>query len=115
MFNKLWYKFFGGRSKSWVEFGVVNEEIVIKDYNKAYVNNLRKELGTISDDLSDKDVVNLKMKREEIEIEPPKLNIKHAGIDSDGKIKMELDWNTSFIKHLNENGIFADSGLCDNF
>ena len=47
--------------------------------------------------------------RENIEHEDPKLEVKHSGIMEDGQIKIELDWNSAFIRHLAENGITGET------
>ena len=33
----------------------------------------------------------------------------HSGIESDGRIKLELDWNPAMIKQLEANGFYGES------
>lgn len=36
--------------------------------------------------------------------EEPSIDIKSSGIDDNGEVRLELEWNDSFINHLKENG-----------
>lgn len=85
-------------------------KLYVKDYNKAFVDDLRVKLGAeLTDDKTDEEIVNLFVSRENIEQEEPYLNVVHSGIDADGRIKMKLDWNHSFINLLKKNGITGEN------
>ena len=93
----------------WADIQHVDGKTFVKDYNKGFINQLKNKFGTLTDGLSDEQIIQLYIDRENIELEDPRLDVKHAGIDEDGRIKIELDWNTSFIKHLADNGIDAET------
>lgn len=93
----------------WADIVYHDGKMKINDYNARFVEDLKQKMGDLTTDLTDDQIVNLFTDRENVEIEEPRLDIKHSGITEDGRIKMELDWNTSFIRHLADNGIQAES------
>ena len=107
--TSLWHKYFGGKSTPWADINYVGGEMKVNAYNKAFVDNLRIKFGNLTEGETDDNVIKLFTDRENIEIEDPRLDVKHSGITEDGHIKMELDWNPSFIRHLAENGIQAET------
>jgi len=93
----------------WADIEYVGKKIKVNDYNKLFIDDLKVKLGNLIDGLSEADIIKLYVERENIELEEPRLDVKHAGISEDGRIKMELDWNTAFIRHLADNGISAET------
>lgn len=84
--------------------------LVVKSYNKAFVDKLRVELGDLTLLKTDDEVVKLYVARESLEHEEPKLVVEHIGIDETGKIKMKLDWNRAFINLLRDKaGIVSEN------
>ena len=108
-FKSIWHKYLGGKSTPWASIRYVKGRLSVEAYNKAFTDDLRSKLGDLTDDKDDAAVVQLYTDRENIEQEEPRLDVKHSGITDDGRIKMELDWNPSFIKHLAQNGIVAET------
>jgi len=108
-FTSLWHKYLGGKKEPWADVNIISGKIQVKSYNKAFVENIKLKMGDLTDGLNDQAVVDLFSGRENVELEEPRLDVVHSGIDNDGRIKMELDWNTAFIRHLAENGIEAES------
>lgn len=108
-FTSLWHKYLGGKKEPWADVNLVAGKIKVKSYNKAFVDNLKVKFGDLTEGLDDDKVVSLFSDRENVELEDPRLDVVHSGIDGDGRIKMELDWNTAFIRHLADNGIEAES------
>jgi hypothetical protein len=105
----IWHKYLGGQNTPWASVKYSDGKMSIDAYNTAFVDNLRQKFGYLSDGKSDDEVVEIFINRENIESEAPRLDVKHSGIDSQGRIKMELDWNTSFIYHLAEHGIVGET------
>ena len=93
----------------WADIEYVGKKVKVNDYNKLFLEDLKIKLGNLVDGLSETDIIKLYVERENIELEEPRLDVKHAGISEDGRIKMELDWNTAFIRHLADNGISAET------
>lgn len=109
-FKSIWHKFLGGKKTPWADIKYVNGRMSVEDYNQAFTDDLRDKFSNIIDEThNDSDVVKLFIDRENIEHEEPKLDVKHSGIMEDGRIKMELDWNTAFIRHLAANGITGET------
>jgi hypothetical protein len=108
-FSNIWNKYLGGKDTAWADINYAGGKMIVKAYNDKFVDNLRVKMGDLCDGLSNEDVIKLFSDRENIELEEPKLEVLHSGIDEDGRIKMELDWNTAFIRHLAENGIQAET------
>lgn len=88
---------------------VVDRKMIVKSYNAAFVEDLRKTLGDLTLDKTDDEVVKLFVDRENEEFEEPRLDVVHSGITEEGQVQMKLDWNRAFIKHLKQNGITADT------
>jgi hypothetical protein len=110
IFSSIWHKHLGGKSKSWADINYIGGRMKVKSYNDEFVNQLRIKLGgLIVEGTTDEEIVKLFVERENIEIEDPRLDVKHSGITEDGRIKMELDWNPAFIRHLADNGIIAET------
>lgn len=109
MFKALIHKYLWGKNTPWVDIAYVDGKITVRDYNKAFVGQLREKHGDLTDGKSDAEIVKLFHDRENIEHEEPRLEVLHAGIDEDGIVKMKLDWNQSFIRHLRENGIVGET------
>ena len=107
--SSIWHKYLGGKESPWADINYINGQMVVNSHNQLFVDNLRVKFGNLTDGLDDAQVIQLLTDRENIEIEPPRLDVKHAGIMEDGRIKMELDWNPAFIRHLAENGIQAET------
>ncbi len=93
----------------WADINYVAGRMKVNAYNKRFVDDLRQKMGDLTEGLSDDDVIKLFTDRENIELEEPKLDVVHSGIDEDGRIKMQLDWNPAFIRHLADNGIQAET------
>ena len=109
-FASIWHKYLGGKSTPWASIGYADGRMTVKDFNKSFADNLRDKFSNLIDEThTDKDVVKLFIDRENIEHEDPKLEVKHSGIMEDGQIKIELDWNSAFIRHLAENGITGET------
>lgn len=92
-----------------IEIAYEDGKPVVKSYNKAFVEEQRKLLGAVCDGRSDEDVVKLFIDRDALDREEPRLDILHTGIEEDGRIKMKLDWNRSFINHLRKHGITGET------
>lgn len=87
-----------------------NGKLEVTSYNKAFVNSIRSDLAAIiPDGATDDEVIALYVGRENIEREEPKLTVLHSGIEDDGRIRVELDWNQAFIKHLAKHGITGET------
>ena len=91
--------------KPQADFYFENGKIKVKSFNKAFIADLKTKIGDIGDGKSDEQLVQLYLDRENVEREEPRLDVVHMGIAQDGSIKMQLDWNRSFINHLRENNI----------
>jgi hypothetical protein len=109
LFSNIWNKYLSGKKTAWADINYADGKMIVKAYNKEFVNDLRIRMGDLTDGLGDDDVIKLFSDRENIELEDPKLDVQHLGINDDGKIKMKLDWNPAFIRHLAENGIQAET------
>lgn len=96
--------------KEWVDLILQDGMLVARDFNTAFANSIRKKSGfQFTDDVSDEDVVKAYIERENIEREEPRLEVVHSGIDPDGKLRIELDWNQAFINLLKKNGIVGET------
>jgi hypothetical protein len=91
------------------EFVFVDGKLKIKNFNGAFVDELKSKLGDLSDGKTDAQLVELYLDRENLEREEPKLEVIHLGLKEDGTASMKLDWNRAFINHLRENGIEAET------
>ena len=109
-FSSIWHKFLGGKSTPWADLKYVDSRVEVKSYNKAFADKLRGKFGAdLTEGKDDSAIIKLFSDRENIENEDPRLDVKHSGITEDGRIKMELDWNPAFIRHLADNGIAAET------
>lgn len=110
--QKIWYNYVNTKTP-WVSAEYVANRaegpIVVKGYNKAFIQSLRKDYGYIADSKTDEELIDIFAKRENSYQEEPRLDVHHAGINSDGSVRVELDWNTSFIRHLEEHGIVGET------
>lgn len=107
--SSIWHKFLGGKATPWADVRYLDGKMSLKNYNKAFVEMLRHKHGDLTEGKDDSAVIKLFTDRENIEHEEPKLDVKHSGITEDGRVKMELDWNPAFIRHLADNGIIAET------
>lgn len=107
----LWHKHGPSKKKPWVDLVAVpapeGVQLSVKDYNQAFVRKLRAEMGDLTENKTDEQVIEIYVSRDRIDREDPKLEVLHMGLDQDGRVKMKLDWNKAFIRHLAENGIQA--------
>lgn len=108
--KSFWYNYISP-SKPWVDLGLDGDKVIIKGYNKAFVEQQRVKLGDLSDGRTDEQIAQLFMDRDAIkkEVIPPRLDVVHMGIEPDGRVKVSLDWNQEFIQHLAENGITGET------
>lgn len=106
MFDKI-LNLFSKKPKA--SFEIVESKIAVKSYNKAFIDDLRKRFGEAALGKTDQQVIQLYLDRENLEREEPRLEVIHAGLEQDGRVKMTLDWNRAFINHLRENGITGES------
>lgn len=86
-----------------------NGKVIPERWNDAFIREQRVKLGTITDGKTDEEVVRLFLDRDSLEKEEPRLDVVHLGIEPDGKVKVQLDWNRAFIRHLKDNGITGDT------
>ena len=100
--QSVWHKYLGGKSKPWADtfYDIESKVVKCRSFNAAFVKKARAELGTVADDKDDLRVVRVYFDRQNIEHEEPRLDVLHTGIDEDGRVKMKLDWNKAFIRHL---------------
>ena len=97
-------------SDPWADLHYVDDKLVVKNYNQAFVKKLRSTMGDlIGESTTDDQIVQLYVERENLDREEPKLEVQHLGIEADGKLKIKLDWNKAFIKHLREHGITGET------
>lgn len=108
-FSALWHKYLGGKSTPWADVRYRDGQMQVVNFNKAFADSLRSKFGDLTDGKDDSGVVRLFADRENVELEEPRLDVKHSGITDDGRIKMQLDWNQAFIRHLADNGIIAET------
>jgi len=87
----------------------IDGKIKVKSYNQAFITKIKNRLGDIAVGLTNDEIIKCYEERENVEKEDPVLNIKHFRMEDDGRIKVELDWNYSFIRYLAENGITAET------
>lgn len=96
--------FFKSYSKQpWSKLNFKDDKICSVAYNKAFVDTLRASLHeelTIGTYKTDQEVVDLWMARRNYEAEPPKLEVLHSAIDSQGRLNLKLNWNDAFIRML---------------
>jgi len=93
-----------------IELKDADGKLRVSSWNHAYVRDLRTRLPPeLTASATDTEVVQLWVDRYNHEHEDPKLNVLHAGIESDGRIKMKLDWNDAFIRLLQERGIQGET------
>jgi len=104
--KSFWYNYISP-NKPWVDLGLENEKVIVKGFNKAFVEQQRSKLGDLSDGRTDKQIAQLFIDRDSLKRDavPPRLDVAHLGIEADGRVKVQLDWNEEFIQHLAENGI----------
>lgn len=96
--------------KPWADFKYTNGKLTVSDYNKPFVEEIKVKIGhQLDEELSDDQLVKLYVDRENIEREEPRLDVIHLGIEDDGNLKIELDWNKSFIEMLKKNGITGET------
>jgi hypothetical protein len=82
----------------------------VTGWNHAYVRDLRTRLPSdLTNGKTDSEVVQLWVDRYNHEHVEPKLEVLHSGIEADGRIKMKLEWNTAFVRLLQERGIAGDT------
>ena len=93
----------------WADISYNDGKMQVNSYNDKFVEDLKLKLGYLTDGLNNDQIIDLFTNRENIELEEPRLDVVHSGVDEDGRIKMQLDWNPSFIRHLADNGIQAES------
>lgn len=97
-------------NKPWADIEFIDGQMKVNKYNKAFVEMLKQKFGDlIGNDDTDDQIVQLFIDRENLEREEPKLEIIHSGIEADGRLKIQLDWNKSFIEHLKKHGITGDT------
>jgi len=111
LLSNLWHKYLWGKAKPWADFqyDAQTSKLVIKNYNEAFVQKLRNDLGTVAEGKPDEKVVQLYGDRETLEHEEPKLEVLHMGVDENGHVKMKLDWNKAFIDHIAKHGFASES------
>ncbi len=94
----------------WADFQYINDRLSVKDYNPAFIKKLRNTLGDVIDnEMTDEEIIGVYVDRENIEREDPRLDVIHLGIETDGRVKVELDWNQAFINHLKKHGITGET------
>lgn len=98
-------------SKPWVDLGLAGDKVIVKGFNKSFVEQQRVKLGDLSDGRTDEQIAQLFVDRDSLrrEVVPPRLDVIHLGIETDGRVKVKLDWNSEFIQHLAENGITGET------
>lgn len=94
----------------WADLQFIDGKLEVVDYNPAFVMKLRSSFGDlVDDDTEDSEVVKLYVDRENLDREEPRLEVVHMGIETDGQLKIKLDWNKAFIQHLQKNGISGET------
>ena len=86
---------------------IIDEQVT--EFNAAYLQRAKETLETFTvvSDKSDKEIVQMYYDREKIQNSTdPYLKIVHHEI-KDGRIRLELDWNTAFIDQLRSLGFPA--------
>jgi hypothetical protein len=103
----IWHKYLFGAQQPWaVERKDDVGSLQILDYNHAYVKDLRSRLPEeLVQTANDAEVIQLWVDRYNHERVEPRLEVIHSGIDQEGRIRMKLDWNHTFIRLLQERGI----------
>lgn len=97
-------------SKPWADFVFQDGKLVVRSYNKAFVDDLRIKFGDlVNENSTDDEIVALYTDRENLANEEPRLEVLHLGIEPDGQLKIKLDWNKSFIDHLRKHGITGET------
>jgi len=111
MFKKLlnWTKEFFESSTPKAALAVIDGKLSVKNYNKAFVNDVRDKMGDVTNDKTDEEVIELYVGHEVAEKEEPRLEVLHLGMHADGRVKMSLDWNNAFIKQCKRAGFDAES------
>ena len=84
-------------------------QLKAKAFNKAFILEQRARFDTLATGMTDQQVLDLYLGRENLEREEPKLEILHFGIDEAGQLKIKLDWNHAFIRHLKLHGITGET------
>jgi hypothetical protein len=107
----FWNKYSFGAVQPWsIEKKAEDGSISILDYNHAFVKDIRSRLPEeLIRTCSDEEVINIWVTRYNYDNVEPKLEVIHAGIDPQGKIRMQFEWNNSFIRQCRENGIQGDT------
>jgi len=109
MFSSIWNKHLGGKSTPWADISYVGKKVTVRNYNAAFVQDLRASLGDLTIGKTDEEVVNLFSDRENLELEEPRLEVVHNGVNADGLVKVTLNWNRAFISHLAKLGIAGEN------
>ncbi len=94
-------------TQPWCEFDEdADKQIVSIAYNPAFVNDVRKSLGTelAGSYKTDQEIINLWKARRNYESEKPHLEVIHSSIAEDGKLSLKLSWNDAFIRMLKAHG-----------
>lgn len=107
----FWHKYLFGTQQPWaVERKDETGALSIPNYNHAYVRDLRARLPEeLTQTATNAEVIQLWIDRYNHERVEPRLEVVHAGVDQDGRIRMKLDWNQTFIRMLQERGIQGES------
>lgn len=110
--KKLWYHKLGGKATPWVEVKYIpGEQPTAREYNEAYLQlALSKIPERFRKDWDPTAIVNAYMRNPNREYdEEPYLDVEHLGLARDGTVRMRLDWNNAFIRHLQEHGIDGET------
>lgn len=82
----------------------------VTNFNTAYAAQKRALMPLeITQGLTDEAVVKLWVDRRNLEAEEPKLEIIHSDITPDGQVRLKLEWNSSFIRLLQNRGFVGDT------
>lgn len=106
MFSKIWHKYFR-KDVKWAKVVYEDKRIKITDYNDAFIEHLKNELETSETD-EDK-IIQMYQDRQNIQQEEPLLEVVHSSVDAEGRVKVSLNWNKSFIRQLASNGITGET------
>lgn len=107
----FWHKYSFGSKQPWsIEKKAEDGSLSILDYNYAFLKDIKSRLPEeLILSASDKEVIDIWVARYNYDHVDPKLEVIHAGIDASGKIKMQFEWNTNFIRQCRENGIQGET------
>jgi hypothetical protein len=89
---------------------IIDGVLTVTEWNTAYAATKRAVLpAELTNTMTDAEVVKVWVDRRNLELEDPRLEVVHSDITPDGQVKLQLEWNTAFIRLLQTRGFQGDT------